>query len=180
MDIDGMLKRLHIANARRAWRELVVRAEKEEWTFQEFLAVLVAEEVAQRQQTRVQRLSRRATFPFLKTIDDFDFTFQSTVKLSLLGSALSPDFLSEGRNLILTGKPGRGKTHLAVAIAYRAIQNGFDALFVTAAELIDDLSAAFRAGRLADALSRYVSPDVLVVDSCGAPVYVALAPFLSR
>jgi DNA replication protein DnaC len=44
----------------------------------------------------------------------------------------------------LFGKPGRGKTHLAVAVAYRAIQNGFDALFTTAAELIDDLSAAFR------------------------------------
>jgi len=48
------------------------------------------------------------------------------------------------------GKPGRGKTHLAMAIAYRAIQNGFEALFVTAAELIDELSAAFRHGRLAE------------------------------
>ena len=171
VDIDGMLKRLHLANARRAWRELVVRAEKEEWSFQDFLGVLVAEEVAQRQQTRVQRLSRRASFPFLKTIDDFDFTFQSTVKLSLLGSSLSPDFITEGRNLILTGKPGRGKTHLGVAIAYRAIQNGFDALFVTAAELIDDLSAAFRAGGLAEALARYVSPDVLVVDEVGYLTY---------
>jgi len=171
IDIDGMLKRLHLANARRCWREMVVRAEKEEWSYQDFLAILVGEEVAQRQQTRVQRLCRRATFPFLKSIDDFDFTFQSTVKLSLLGSALSADFLTEGRNLILTGKPGRGKTHLAVAIAYRAIQNGFDALFVTAAELIDDLSAAFRGGRLAEALARYVSPDVLVVDEVGYLTY---------
>jgi len=53
--------------------------------------------------------------------------YQSTVRLSLLGSALAPDFVTEGRCLIFGGKPGRGKTHLAVAIAYRAIQNGFDA-----------------------------------------------------
>jgi DNA replication protein DnaC len=79
IDIDGLLKRLHLANARRCWRELVARAEKEEWAYRDFLAVLVAEEVAQRQQTRVQRLSRRAGFPFLKTIDDFNFTFQTTV-----------------------------------------------------------------------------------------------------
>lgn len=171
IDIDGMLKRLHLANARRAWRELVARAEKEQWGYRDLLAVLVAEEVAQRQQTRVQRLSRRAAFPFLKTIDDFDFTFQSTVKLSLLGSALSPDFVTDGRSIIFTGKPGRGKTHLAIAIAYRAIQNGFDALFVTAAELIDDLSAAFRDGRLAEALSRYVGPDVLIVDEVGYLTY---------
>src|SRR5207342_1774799 len=109
-------------------------------------------------QTRLGRLSRRASFPFFKTIDDFNFTFQSTVRLSLLGSALSPDFITEGRSLILLGKPGRGKTHLAVAIAYRAIQNGFDSLFVTAAELIDDLSAAFREGRLAEALDVYIHP----------------------
>jgi DNA replication protein DnaC len=170
-DLDGMLKRLHLANARRVWRDLVVRAEKEQWGFRDFLAILVSEEVAQRQQTRVQRLSRRATFPFLKTVDDFDFTYQSTVKLALLGSSLSPDFITDGRNLILTGKPGRGKTHLAIAIAYRAIQNGFEALFVTAAELIDDLSAAFRDGRLSEALERYVRPHVLVVDEVGYLTY---------
>jgi len=170
-ELDALLKRLHLANARRIWPQLVERAEKQEWSYRDFLALLVAEEIAQRQQTRLVRLSRRATFPFLKTIDDFDFTYQSTLRLSLLGSALSPDFITEGRCLILAGKPGRGKTHLAVAIAYRAIQNGFDAIFVTAAELIDDLSAAFRAGRLAKALESYTHPDLLVVDEVGYLTY---------
>ena len=73
--------------------------------------------------------------------------------------------------MIFGGKPGRGKTHLAVAIAYRAIQNGFDARFVTAAELIDDLSAAFRGGGFADALATYVHPGVLVVDEVGYLTY---------
>jgi DNA replication protein DnaC len=168
---DALLKRLHLANTRRAWRDLVQRAEREEWTYRDFLALLVSEEIAQRQQTRIARMVRRARFPFLKTIDDFNFTYQSTVRLSLLGSTLAPDFVTEGRCLILGGKPGRGKTHLAVAIAYRAIQNGFDALFVPAAELIDDLSAAFRSGRLADALARYVHPAVLICDEVGYLTY---------
>jgi len=60
IDIESLLKRLHLANARRVWRELVVRAETEQWTFHEFLALLIAEEVAHRQQTRLARLSRRA------------------------------------------------------------------------------------------------------------------------
>jgi len=171
IDLDSLLKRLHLANARRVWRELIVRAEAEQWSFRDFLAVLVAEEVAQRQQTRLGRLSRRAEFPFLKTIDAFDFTFQSTLRLALLGSALSPDFVTDGRCLILHGKPGRGKTHLAVAIAYRAIQNGFDALFVTAAELIDKLSAAFRQGQLSEGLAAYTHPHVLVVDEVGYLTY---------
>jgi len=170
-ELDLLLKRLHLANARRIWRALVERAEKEEWSYRDFLVLLVSEEIAQRQHTRLDRLSRRASFPFFKTIDDFDFTYQSTVRLSLLGSALSPDFITEGRNLILLGKPGRGKTHLAVALAYRAIQNGFDALVVTAAELIDDLSAAFREGRLAQALQTYTHPALLVVDEVGYLTY---------
>jgi len=170
-ELDTLLKRLHLANARRTWRQLAERAEKEEWSYRDFLSLLVTEEIAQRQQTRLQRLSRWARFPFLKTIDDFDFTFQSTLRLSLLGSALSPDFVTEGRCVILSGKPGRGKTHLAVAIAYRAIQNGFDALFTTAAELIDNLSASFREGRLAEALVTYTHPAVLVCDEVGYLTY---------
>lgn len=169
--IDALLRRLHLANARRIWPDLVTRAEKEQWSFSDFLGTLVAEEVAHRQQTRLGRLSRSARFPFLKTIDDFNFTYQSTLRLNLLGSALSPDFVTEGRSLILSGKPGRGKTHLAVAIAYRAIQNGFDAFFTTAAELVDDLSAASRSGRFAAALATYTHPHVLVVDEVGYLTY---------
>src|SRR5882724_5670765 len=170
-ELDALLNRLHLANTRRTWRELARRAEQEDWTYHDFFVLLVTEEIAHRQQTRLERVVRRARFPFLKTIDDFNFMFQSTVRLSLLGSALAPDFVTEGRCLILCGKPGRGKTHLAVAIAYRAIQNGFDALFATAAELIDELSAAFRKGRLAEALTRYTHPDLLVVDEVGYLTY---------
>jgi len=171
INVDALLKRLHLANARRMWRSLIARAEAEEWSYEQFFAVLVAEEVAHRQQTRIGRLSHRAAFPYLKTIDDFNFTFQSTVRLQLLGSALSPDFVTQGNNLILYGRPGRGKTHLSIAIAYRAIQNGFDALFVTAAELIDELSAALREGRFADVLATYTHPALLVVDEVGYLTY---------
>ena len=168
---DTLLKRLNLANARRVWRDLCARAEKEEWAYEQLLAVLFAEEVAHRQQTRLQRASRDAGFPFLKTVDDFDFTYQSTVRLPLIGSYLSADFVTEGRSLILFGKPGRGKTHLAVAIAYRAIQNGFDALFVTAAALIEELSVASRQGRLREAVASFTHPHVLVVDEVGYLTY---------
>jgi DNA replication protein DnaC len=171
--LERLFKRLHLANAPRIYRELAERAEKEQWSYRDYLAVLVAEEVAHRQQTRVGRLTRKARFPFLKTIDEFDFTYQSTLRLSMVGSYLSPDFVTEGRCLILSGKPGRGKTHLAVAIAYRAIQNGFEGLFTTAAALIDDLSRASRDGGLADALARYTHPHVLVIDEVGYLSYGA-------
>jgi len=149
VDLDALLKRLHLANARRAWPQLCERAEAEQWSCRDFLAILVAEEIGHRQQTKLRRAVHDAAFPFLKTVDDFNFSLQSVLRPQLLGSYLSPEFVTEGRNLILLGKTGRGKTHLAIAIAYRAIQHGATAFFTTAAHLIDDLSAAFRAGELA-------------------------------
>ena len=107
--MDEMLKRLHLANARRVWRDLVKVAEKERWTYDAFFARLISEEIAHRKGTRLKRLSSRAHFPFLKTIDEFDFTFQSTVRLELLGSCLSPDFVTEGNSLILFGKTGAAR-----------------------------------------------------------------------
>jgi DNA replication protein DnaC len=173
VDLDVLLKRLHLANARRNWRTLLERAESQQWSCREFLGVLTTEEVAQRQQTRIQRAVRQARFPFLKTVDDFDFSLQSSLRMQLLGSYLSPEFVSEGRNLILLGKSGRGKTHLAVAIAYRAIQNGYNAFFVTAAVLIEELSRASGEGRLREALAGYLQPHVLVVDEVG---YLSYGP----
>ena len=108
-DLDALLKRLHLANTRRAWRDLARRAEQDEWSYHDFLTLLVSEEIAHRQQTRLARLVSRAHFPFFKTIDDFNFTYQSTVRLALLGSALAPDFVTEGRCLILGGKTRTGQ-----------------------------------------------------------------------
>ncbi|HEY5955122.1 MAG TPA: IS21-like element helper ATPase IstB [Polyangiaceae bacterium] len=170
-DLDVFFKRLHLANARRIWQDLVQRAEKEQWTYKQFLSTLLEEEVAHRRGTRLNRAVRAARFPFLRTVEEYDFSYQSTLRLTTIGSLLAPDFVTEGNSVVFLGKPGRGKTHLAIAIAYRALQNGFDALFTTAAELIDHLSAASRAGKMRDALTHYLRPHVLIVDEVGYLTY---------
>jgi hypothetical protein len=71
---------------------------------------------------------------------------------------LGPDFVTEGRSLIFYGKTGRGKTHLGVAIGYRAIQNGFETLCTTAAELVEGLSNASKKGCLQESLLTYTHP----------------------
>jgi DNA replication protein DnaC len=171
--LEPLFRRLNLAHTRRIYQEVADRAEQENWTYRDFLALLLAEEVAHRKQTRLQRCTRQAHFPFFKTIDEFDFTLQSTLRQSLLGSYLGPDFVTEGRSLILYGKAGRGKTHLAVAIGYRAIQNGFETLCITAAKLIEDLSNASAKGLLHQSLAAYTRPHVLVIDEIG---YLSYGP----
>jgi DNA replication protein DnaC len=167
------MRRLNLAQTRRVYQEVADRAEKGQWSHRDFLAFLLAEEVAHRQQTRLMRFTRKAHFPFFKTIEEFNFSLQSTLRKTLLGSYLGPDFVNEGRSLILHGKEGRGKTHLAVAIGYRAIQNGFETLCITAAKLIEDLSNASQKGQLQDALLTYTHPHVLVIDEVG---YLSYGP----
>lgn len=173
IDLDALLRRLHLPTVRRLYPDLAERAEQEGLAYRDFLALLMAEEVAHRAQTRIQRSVRRAHFPFLKTIDEYDFTFQSAVRLSLLGHALGPEFVTQGHCLLLSGPSGTGKTHLAVAIAYRAIQNGFEALFTTATALIEELSRASRVGKVRHVLPLYTHPHVLVIDEVG---YLSYGP----
>lgn len=167
IELGALLKRLHLATIARVVSDYEMQAAKHGWSHREFLTQLLAAEVANRGQTRVQKLSRAARFPYLKTIEEYDFAYQTSITRPQLGPFLGPEFVTEGRSLILSGKAGRGKTHLAIALAYKAIQNGFDARFVTAADLIDELSAAAQVGKLRHATQLYVAPDVLVIDEVG-------------
>lgn len=167
IDLSAVMRRLNLATVARLLADYETRAAKEGWSHRDFLTLLLAEEVAHRTDTRIKKLARSAHFPFLKTIEEFDFVFQSSIRRQQLGPYLGPEFVTEGRNLVISGKPGRGKTHLAVALAYKAIQNGFEARFILASELINELHAAAKAGTLREATATYVQPHVLVIDEIG-------------
>jgi DNA replication protein DnaC len=166
-DLEGMLRRLHLPTVRRLFADLATRAEAEGMSYRAYLETLIAEEITHRSETRLTRAVRKARFPFLRTIDDFNFTFQTALKLQMLGSYLGPEFVTEGRSAIFSGPSGTGKSHLAIAIAYRAIQHGYEARFVGADALIGELSRAALKGRLAAALEPYLHPHVLVLDELG-------------
>jgi DNA replication protein DnaC len=164
MSLEVLLKRLGLSTVARVWAELIPVAEREEWSYAQFLERLLGEEVAHRSDQRISTQVAKAKFPFAATIETFDFTFRSDLKRQMLGRFLGPELVSDQRSLILEGPPGTGKTHLCISIAYKAIQNGFAARFTTAAALINELKVAHD---LNAALKPYLQPHVLVIDEMG-------------
>lgn len=172
-DLIAGLRRLHLPTVNRLYAEYEQIATSEGWGYVEYLEHLVAEEIAHRIETRVSRAIRAAHLPFIKTIEEFDFQFQKSVERRMLGAYLGPELVSEGRCLILYGPPGTGKTALSIAIAVKAIQNGFDARFVTATQMITSLTEAEKRGSTSETLPLYLDPDVLVIDEVG---YLSYGP----
>jgi len=158
--LEAGLRRLHLPTVRRHYPELEQQALQESWSYPEYLERLVQAEIDHRTETRIARSTRKAGFPFLKTLEEFDFSFQRSLQRKALGPYLGPELVSGGRSLILTGPPGVGKTALCIALAYKAIQHGAEAHFVTCTDLINRLRQDVRgagkdstAGR--DLLYRY-------------------------
>jgi uncharacterized protein (TIGR02266 family) len=164
LPLEDLLARLDLLHAQHSWRDTAERAANEGWSYQEFLAVLLVQELNFRQVSRLHRLCKEAQFPFQKTSEDFDFARVSACCKEVIGGYMDQNFVAAGRSLLLVGPEKSGKTHLAVAIAYQGIQNSFDALYTTASRMLQELAQAVEQGRWREALARFTRPDILIVD----------------
>jgi DNA replication protein DnaC len=152
-------------------------ARAEQWSYSEYLERVAAEELAERSERRIALAVRRAGFPFVKSLEEFDFTFQTSIQRSRLGPYLGAELVSQGRCLILHGPPGVGKTALCIALAYRAIQQGASAKFVSCTELIGELVQARAKGEWEKGLAGYLEAEVLVIDEVG---YLSYGPYAAN
>lgn len=175
--LERELLRLHLTAVARRYPELSEQAAAEGWSHAEYLERLVDAEVVERREARIARIARKAGFPFLKTLEEFDFTFQRSIERKALGPYLGPELVSGGRSLILWGPPGLGKTALCIALAYKAIQSGATARFVTCTDLIGQLVQARGRGDWETELKRFLTPEVLVIDEVG---YLTYGPYAAN
>jgi DNA replication protein DnaC len=175
--LEAQLRRLRLPTARARYAELEQEAITEGWSYAEYLERIAQEELAARHERRIATLVRRARFPFVKTLDEFDFTFQTSISRRALGPYLGTELVAGGRNLILWGPSGTGKTALGIALAYAAIQQGATARFVTCTELIGELVQARARNEWDAALARALAPEVLVIDEVG---YLNYGPYAAN
>ena len=111
---------------------LASRARDEGWDYEAYLAAVLAEEVSARDTHGGSARVKAARFPAVKTLDDFDFTVQTSVSRQLIAHLAQLDFLAEAQNVVFLGPPGTGKTHLSIALGVAAARRGHRVAFATA------------------------------------------------
>jgi DNA replication protein DnaC len=143
-------------------------AAKRELGYLDFLEQALKDEAMARAERMRRMLTRLAGFPAIKTLDEFDFEFALGVPKALVLELGSLAFVERAENVVLLGPSGVGKTHLAVALGYRATQAGFRTRFITAADLLMQLTTALRRNQLEETIKRITKPyRLLIIDEMG-------------
>jgi DNA replication protein DnaC len=166
-ELTHLFRELKAPAAARALPKLTDRARAEEWSYEKFAQALLSTEVSAREAHGGEGRIRSARFPARKTLEEFDFTFQRSVKKTVIEHLGQLDFLHAKENVILLGPPGTGKTHLAIALGIRACLAGQRVIFKTATEWVALLAEQQRQGRLDDELKRLERYPLLICDEVG-------------
>ena len=166
-ELTHLFRELKAPAAARALPKLTERARSEEWSFERFAEALLSTEVSAREAHGGEGRIKSARFPARKTLEEFDFTFQRSVKKTVIQHLGQLDFLHARENVILLGPPGTGKTHLAIALGIRACLAGQRVIFKTATEWVALLADTQRQGRLDEELKRLERYPLLICDEVG-------------
>ena len=164
--IRAMLADLKLPGSLEAVDEVLRDADGGTLTAAEAIERLLGAQINLRNNRRLQTAMRASRLPAVKTLADFDFSFQPSIKREQIESLHELGFVERKENVVLLGPPGVGKTHLAVSLAIAAAQSGRRVYYGTLAELITSLEEAQAAGRLARRLAT-LYPSLLVVDEIG-------------
>ncbi|TCP64026.1 ATP-binding protein [Baia soyae] len=126
--------------------QLAEEASRDNISYLEFLDKLLSEELLSKQERAVQMRKRLARLPFLKTLDQFDFSFQPSIDEKRIRDLSSLRFIEHQENLVFLGPPGVGKTHLAVSLGLKALENRYSVYFVTAHDMVQTLQQSCAKG----------------------------------
>ena len=165
--IRWMLADLKMPGALEAVDGILSKADGGSVTAAEAIQELLGAQITLRNNRRLQAAMRSSRLPAVKTLEEFDFSFQPSIKREQIDSLAELNFLERKENVVLLGPPGVGKTHLAIGLAIAAAQNGRRVYYGTLADLVSSLEEARAAGALKRRLAVLAAPSLMVVDEIG-------------
>ncbi|MEN8145958.1 MAG: IS21-like element helper ATPase IstB [Gemmatimonadota bacterium] len=165
--IRAQLADLKMPGALEALDEVLTGVDGGGVTASEAIEQLLGAQITLRNNRRLQAAMRSSRLPAIKTLSDFDFSFQPSIKREQIDSLHELGFLARKENVIFLGPPGVGKTHLAISLAIAAAEYGRRVYYGTLADLITSLEEAKASGRLGHRLKTLTYPSLLVIDEIG-------------
>ena len=165
--VRAMLADLKMAGALEVAGEILVQADSGTVTASEAIEKLLDAQIALRDVCRLKTAMNASRLPEVKTLADFDFAFQPSIKREQIESLHELVFIDRAGNVVFLGPPGVGKTHLAISLAVATVQRGRRVYYGTLAQLVESLMEAKKSGGLARRLNLLTRPSLLVVDEIG-------------
>lgn len=167
MTLDELFEALKLEHLGQQYEAILEQAAKRDLGYRELLSeALICEWQGRRQKGTESRLSQ-ARLPWLKTLEQFDFSFQPSIDRKVIRELTTLGFVGRAENIVLLGPPGVGKTHLAIALGIKAAEAGHRILFLTLEHLMIKLTRAKQENRLERQLQQLTYPQVLILDEIG-------------
>ena len=161
------LEELKLETALSQLDQVSQQAATNNWSYSHFLGYLFDAELKERHRKKVEMAYKMARFPYLKALDDYDFSAQPSVDSKLIDELASNRYVKEGRNIIFLGPPGVGKTHLSVGLGTLLVEEGKRVYFTTAMEMVRKLNLAMHENRLHRVMKSFLYPSLLIIDEVG-------------
>ena len=166
-DLTEVLRRLNLTTIAQHYEDLGREAAREGLCHVEYLRRLAEAEAAARYERSVQRRTKAARLPVLKTLEQFNWSWPKKINRTQVQDLFRLRFVEQNTNVVFIGGVGLGKTHFALALAHSTCLNNVPTLSAQAVEIVNTLSAAQATNTLSKALKTYVAPRLLVVDELG-------------
>jgi DNA replication protein DnaC len=175
--LEQYLKTLSLHRISEIYKDESEKAAKTKLGYQDYLLKLLEEQVLTKVERSINRKMQIAAFPQIKRLEEFDFSFQPQINEKLIRELANLNFLEQAKNVLFLGPPGVGKTHLAIALGIKAVQERKRVLFFSAENLTDELASADVAGQLNAKLESLARLDLIIIDELG---YLSLSNQTSK